>query len=178
MVFASQEHLTQRRRLFEAGSVAPEGGRGDYCYCPRRSLSSFRERREAGHQIRRRHRRRLSVLRSVLTAIARGVTDWGRWSNIIVAWDGHQHLSLMTAGTLLLGSLNIICWECWDIVSGVAAPSSSWTAGASYRPGSLIVDFPVCHLRNRRIIIVGSLERRLSGSVHRTYLGLPGENAF
>ena len=37
---------------------------------------------------------------------------------------------------------------------------------------------PECHLRNRRIVIVGSPERSLSGSVHRTYLGLPGENAF
>ena len=39
---------------------------------------------KAGHQLRRRFRRRLSVLRSVLTAITTGVTDWGRWSNIII----------------------------------------------------------------------------------------------
>ena len=85
---------------------------------------------------------------------------------------------MRTAGTLLLGSLNIIGWDCWDIVSGVAAPSSSWTAGASYRLGSLIVGLAECHLRNRRTIIVGSPERRLSGSIHRTYLGLPGKIAF
>ena len=85
---------------------------------------------------------------------------------------------LKTAGTLLLGSLNIIGFGCWDIVSGVAAPSSSRTAGASYRTGSLIVGLPECHLRIRRIIIVGSRERRLSGSVHRTYLALPGENVI
>ena len=177
MVPASQDHFTQRRRLFQAGGVAPEGGRGVFCHCPRRSLSSFRERREAGHQLRRRLRRRLPVLRSVLTAIARGVTDWGRWSNII-AWDRHHHLSLRTDGTLLLGSLNVIDWDCWDIVSGVATPSASWTAGASYRPGSFIVGLPECHLRNRHIISLGSPERRLSGSVQRTYLRLPGENAF
>ena len=41
----------KRRRLFQAGSVAPEGGRGVFCYYPRRSLSLFRERREAGHQL-------------------------------------------------------------------------------------------------------------------------------
>ena len=118
------------------------------------------------------------VLRTVLTAIARGVTDWSRWSSIIIASDRHHHLSLRAAGTLLLGSLNTIGRDCWDIVSGVAAPLSSWTAGASYRPGLLTVGLPECHLRNRRKIIVGLPERRLPGSVHRTYLGLPGENAF
>ena len=110
--------------------------------------------------------------------MARGGTDWGRWSNVIIAWDRHHHLPLRTAGTLLLGSLNIIGWDCWDIVSGVAARSSPWTAGASYRPGSLIVGLPECHLRNRRIIIVVLPERRLPGSTHRTYLGLPGKNDF
>ena len=112
MVLASQHHFTQRPRLFQAGSVAPEGGRDVFFYCLWRSLSLFLERREAGHRLQRRRRRQLPVLRRVLTAIARGITDWGAWSNIIIAWDRHHHLSLGTGGTLLLGSLNIIGWDC------------------------------------------------------------------
>ena len=76
MVFASQENSTQRRRLFQAGSVAPEGGRG-ICLLPPSALTLF---------IPRATRSRPSTSTTTSTAASssekrnkrhrRGVIDW------------------------------------------------------------------------------------------------------
>ena len=74
---------------------------------------------------------------------------------------GHNRLGLL--GHRFWCPSTVIIADRWGIVS----------TGVAHR-GFL----PECHLRNRRIIIVGSPEKRLSRSVPRTYLGFPGENAL